>query len=188
MFASVGYAIMRNVQYMFELRNIIADAIKSDPIEYNDAILGRPAEDYIKWILKETSWGGAIELSILSKHFQVTIACLDISTLHVHHFNPGQDSFIIVAYSGIHYDAVALSPLMEDETDEFDQTVFNDDEVGALVMDSLVELGAKLKQMHYYTDTASFQLKCNTCGTTLKGEKGATKHAELTGHTNFGEL
>ncbi|CAN6648670.1 ubiquitin thioesterase Otu1p [Trichomonascus vanleenenianus] len=190
MFNAVGYDILRTVNNMFELRNIIASAIQADPVEYNDAILGKPAEEYVKWILKESSWGGAIELSILSKHFGVTIACLDVSTLQVHHFNPGQATFIAVVYSGIHYDAVALSPVKEEapETAEFDQTVFNADETGENVLNGLKKLGKLLKDRHYYTDTATFQIKCKTCGARLTGEKETAKHAQTTGHVDFGEF
>lgn len=187
MFASIGYAMFKNVNTMFELRNIIADAIRADPVEYNDAILGRKASEYINWILKETSWGGAIELSILSKHFNVTICCLDVSTLQIHHFNPGQTSFIVVVYSGIHYDAVALSAT-EDDVGVPDQTVFQTDETGLQVLEAVKTLGQKLKDKHYYTDTSSFQIKCHNCGQILKGEKEATKHAMSTGHSNFGEV
>jgi hypothetical protein len=39
----------------------------------------------------------------------------------------------------------------------------------------------KLKDDHYYTDTATFDLKCGVCGVGLKGEKGAREHAMSTG-------
>jgi ubiquitin thioesterase OTU1 len=46
---------------------VVASAILSNPIQYNEAILGRPIDEYIEWILKPNSWGGAIELAILSE-------------------------------------------------------------------------------------------------------------------------
>ncbi len=46
---------------------MVASAILSNPIQYNEAILGRPIDEYIEWILKPNSWGGAIELAILSE-------------------------------------------------------------------------------------------------------------------------
>ncbi|ANB11400.1 Otu1p [Sugiyamaella lignohabitans] len=189
MFRAVGYAFMRSLDSMFELRNIVAEAIRNDPFEYNDAILGRKSTEYINWILQQNSWGGAIELDILSKHFDVTICSLDVSTGRVDHFNPGKGQFIIVIYSGIHYDTVAMSPFVEDQgTDELDTTVFTADEEGARVLDALSILGARLKELHYYTDTAGFSLRCKVCNTVVKGEKGATKHAESTGHVDFGEV
>lgn len=189
MFNAVGYDIMRTTNVMFELRTIISETIMNDPINYSDAILGRPRKEYCDWIRKETSWGGAIELAILSKHFEVTIICFDIKTLQQHKFNPGMSSFIIVAYSGIHYDAVSLSPLPTDTTDaaSLDTTVFQADDIGMQVLNSLDLLGSKLQNSNYYTDTSNFTLKCNKCGTSLKGEKDALEHAKSTGHADFGE-
>lgn len=187
LFRAVGYALTRDVDSMRELRQIIASAIKENPVEYNDAILGKKRSDYIDWIQRDNSWGGAIELSILAKYFGVTILSLDVSTGRVDEFNPGQSSFIAVVYSGIHYDAVALVPAGV-ETGELDVTVFEIDERGLLAREALDKLGKKLKDQHYYTDTATFALKCNICGARLQGEKEATKHAMSTGHTNFGEF
>uniref|UniRef100_A0A060T623 Ubiquitin thioesterase OTU n=1 Tax=Blastobotrys adeninivorans TaxID=409370 RepID=A0A060T623_BLAAD len=182
LFASIAYAITGTVNNMFEMRTAVAEGIRNDPVEYNDAILGRPRDEYVQWILRESSWGGAIELNILSKTFGVTIQCMDVATGTVHTFNPGMDNFIAVMYSGIHYDAVVLEGGSET------QTVFEGDETGFAVMEALNALQEKLKQKHYYTDTASFQVKCNDCGTILTGEKKATEHAKATGHTNFGEV
>jgi ubiquitin thioesterase OTU1 len=52
---------------------VVASAILSDPIQYNEAILGRSVEEYIEWILKPNSWGGAIELAILSELLELGI-------------------------------------------------------------------------------------------------------------------
>lgn len=38
-----------------------------------------------------------------------------------------------------------------------------------------------LKRRHYFTDTATFDLRCGVCGIGLKGEKGAREHAMSTG-------
>lgn len=189
LFRAVAYTILRDIDAMFELRQIVANAIRENPEEYSDVILGKKRQEYISWILRENSWGGAIELKILANHFGVTICSLDVSSSRVDYFNPGCNTFIIVIYSGIHYDAVALSPILEDvETAELDTTVFEADGNGARVQEALEVLGQKLKSQHYYTDTASFQLKCNNCGTILTGEKGATQHAVQTGHVDFGEV
>lgn len=47
---------------------------------YNDGFLGQENEDYQAWILDKKHWGGAIELSILSKHYGRVIAAYDIQT------------------------------------------------------------------------------------------------------------
>ena len=45
-----------------------------------------PHQAYCDWILAKDSWGGAIELSILSGHFKCEIRCIDIQTCQVHRF------------------------------------------------------------------------------------------------------
>ncbi|RSH88514.1 ubiquitin-specific protease otu1 [Apiotrichum porosum] len=55
------------------------------------------------------------------------------------------------------------------------------------VMEAAEELVGSLKKKHYYTDTATFDLRCGICGTGLQGEKGAREHAMATGHVEFGE-
>lgn len=188
LFRAVGYCLMKNLDTMFELRSIVADQIRKNPVEYNDAILGKPRQEYINWILKENSWGGAIELQILAKHFDVTICSLDVSTLRVDRFNPGANSFIIIIYSGIHYDAAAVTPLKEDHNNDLDVTVFLPDEQGSAVLEALLELGRSLKTQRYYTDTAAFLIKCKICGLQFQGEKQAIEHAKSSGHSDFGEV
>lgn len=188
LFRAVGYTVLKDLDSMFALRDAVRNAILNNPDVYSDAILGKKREIYMSWICQENSWGGAIELEILAKHFGLTICSLDISTLRQDMFNPGQDRFVIIAYSGIHYDAVALSKTEFDSgRPEDDQTIFEGDMKGMEVLEALGELGKKLKNKHYYTDTAKFSIRCNACGTPLTGEKEATKHAMATGHTDFGE-
>jgi ubiquitin thioesterase OTU1 len=52
----------------------------TDPVTFSDVFLERPNEDYAKWILLPKSWGGAIELAILSDHYSTEIAAFDVST------------------------------------------------------------------------------------------------------------
>ena len=48
-------------------RQVIAEAVSSDPDTYNAGFLGKSPSDYARWIQDPSKWGGAIELSILSK-------------------------------------------------------------------------------------------------------------------------
>ena len=47
---------------------------------YNEAFLGQPNAAYCAWILEPKHWGGAIELSILARHYGREIAAYDIQT------------------------------------------------------------------------------------------------------------
>ena len=86
----------------------------------------RPRDEYISTILKPNTWGGAIELSVLAKHYCTEIASIDVETGRIDHFTPPPDrdtgNRCILVYSGIHYDAATLAPMV-DAPDDFHQTV-----------------------------------------------------------------
>lgn len=44
------------------MRQIIAMEVASDNETYNEAMLGRPNDEYCVWIQQPSSWGGAIEV------------------------------------------------------------------------------------------------------------------------------
>lgn len=48
-------------------RQVVANEVIANPQVYNEAFLGKPPQEYAKWIQDPSKWGGAIELSILSK-------------------------------------------------------------------------------------------------------------------------
>lgn len=48
----------------------------------------RPRDEYIATILKPASWGGAIELSVLSAHYKTEISSIDVETGRVDRFEP----------------------------------------------------------------------------------------------------
>ena len=160
------------------LTAVAADAIRNDPDSYPDVVLGQPRETYIRRILSPETWGGAIELAIFAKHYQTEISSFDVATGRCDRFGQDAcDSRCVLVYSGIHYDAVSLSPI-EAAPPSFHTTVFP-------VADQTILLGAEtlvaqLRKRHYYTDTATFDLRCKTCGAGLKGEKGARDHAMAT--------
>lgn len=104
------------------------------------------------------------------------------------HFNENQPRFCIVVYSGIHYDAFALSPITAfsfSSSPDQDVRIF---EVGdEQILQAASELVAKLKEKKYFTDTKKFTLKCTICGAAMVGESDARGHARRTGHSDFGE-
>ncbi|PWY97936.1 OTU-domain-containing protein [Testicularia cyperi] len=213
LFNSVGYLFEHRLgeDVCQALRGVVADVIRNDPFNYPDVVLGAPRETYIAKIVSPKTWGGAIELSILSLHLGIEIVALDVAAGTTHRFGEdrGFDSRGIVVYSGIHYDAVALrsfptpspspSPSPSDqalrgETTTADVTTifpslanFGIPDNQDPILQAASQLVTLLKNAHYYTDTATFSLKCITCGTKLTGEKQARLHAQSTGHADFGE-
>ncbi|KAL8822891.1 MAG: hypothetical protein Q9191_006380 [Dirinaria sp. TL-2023a] len=186
-FNSAYFGAMDN---MHELRSIIAQYIQGRPEDYSAAVLDKEPDAYCRWIQREDAWGGFIELDILSKHFDVEICSIDVQTLRVDRFNEGRPKRCILVYSGIHYDVIALSPSDPPYTStyappDFDTKIFEADD--DIVLDRARELCKILQGQHYFTNTASFSIRCNVCGAMLVGEKGATEHASTTGHYDFGE-
>ncbi|CAO2836297.1 unnamed protein product [Amaranthus hypochondriacus] len=173
-----------------ELRQVIAVTVRSDPVKYSEAFLGKPNEQYCSWILDSEKWGGAIELSILSDYYGREIAAYDIQTTRCDLY--GQDrnfsERVMLLYDGLHYDALAMSPF-EGAPEEFDQTIFsvrNDRSIGPIerLAQNYVKEQHRQKK---FTDTANFTLRCGVCQIGIKGQKEAADHAKATGHVNFQE-
>ncbi|KAI0362077.1 OTU-domain-containing protein [Trametes cingulata] len=207
LFSSIALIFEQNIGKAQSIRQIVADAIREDPIKWDEAILGRPREEYIRTILKPNAWGGAIELSILAEHYGTEIASVDVETGRVDRFAPPPEkdtgNRAIVIYSGIHYDATSVAPML-DAPDEFHQTIWSrsggkaaeaerdgEDAGGGEEEDEMLKAAKKLadalRAKRAYTNTATFDLKCQICGKGLKGEKEARAHASQTGHVEFGE-
>ena len=68
------------------MRELISVEIKSNPELYNSAILEKDPLEYCEWIMRDDTWGGGIELSILSKSFQLRIAVVDIKNVTIEYF------------------------------------------------------------------------------------------------------
>lgn len=190
MFRAFGSAFFGVMDNMTELRSIVAQNIQAQPEKYPAVVLDKQPDDYCRWIQTEDAWGGAIELDIFSRHFEVEICSIDVQTLRIDRFNEGKPTRCILVYSGIHYDVIALSPADPpyDHTyapAEFDTKIF--DAKDNVILERAVELCQILQARHYFTDTATFTLLCNICKRTFTGEVGAAEHAAKTGHWDFGE-
>ena len=187
MFRALGSAVLSSsLDSMTELRSLVAQAIQADPDRFNEAILQRKPDEYCQWISYSDSWGGGIELSILSQEFDIEICSINVQDLRVDRFNEGRPKRCILVYSGIHYDTVAFVPSGSSTYDtEHDVKLF--DSSDDTLLEAARQLCAELRKKHYYTDTQKFSIKCNLCDWKGSGEKGAVQHAEQTGHSDFGE-
>ena len=56
----------------------MAARILNDQQFFNEAVLGKPPADYATWIKNPQSWGGAIEMMILSESLKSEIVAVDI--------------------------------------------------------------------------------------------------------------
>jgi len=193
LFSSVAYTLLRDRSAGLKLREVVANEIMSRPDDYNEAVLEKPPAVYCEWIRGSDHWGGAIELSVLSDHFSTMICAWNIQSVRPDRFGEGKGykQCVHLVYDGLHYDALALSPLeeadmaAESQMEEFDITVFHpDDEFVAGRAQAVV---TKCHQDKKFTDLNNFSLRCLVCQQGLVGEKDAREHASQTGHQNFAE-
>ncbi len=188
LFTSVNYVMEGGVYdpgCAPEMRGLIAQIVASDPTGYSEAVLGKTNEDYCSWIRRDDTWGGAIEVSILSKFYQSEICVVDTQTVRVDRFgeDAGYTKRVLLIYDGIHYDP--LQKVMPN-SDIPAHTVFSttDD----IILAQALELADEARRKRQYTDVNRFALRCMVCQTGLVGQKEAREHAKETGHTNFGEV
>lgn len=168
-----------------EMRGLIAQIVSGDSAAYSEAVLGKSNEEYCAWIRRGDTWGGAIELSILSKFYRCEICVVDTQTVRVDRFgeDAGYRKRVLLIYDGIHYDPLQqVAP----GSDAPPRTVFStaDD----VVLAQALELADDARRKRQFTDVSRFDLRCMVCQTGLVGEKEARQHAKVTGHTNFGEV
>lgn len=181
LFHAISYAVYKDISLSSEIRRIVAAAVRKDTIKYSDAILGRPNHEYSEWILKPTSWGGGIEIAILSNHLKYAIYVLDVDACKYEKFNEQlYDQFIIIAYNGVHYDTVEILD------GSYHQTVFDIREKDSqFLLQETLKVAREMKREGKTFNTTRDSILCNTCGTTLIGEREVSKHAEKTGHVDF---
>lgn len=93
------------------LRAQCAEAVAANPSKFTTAILGMPNRQYCEWIMNPNTWGGAIELHILSFLFQTEIIALDVKSHRMENFGRecGYTTRGYVVYTGDHYDAMAMT-------------------------------------------------------------------------------
>jgi len=187
LFTSIGFVLGGKVDPSCgtEMRKLIAEAVSSDQENYSEAILGKPNKEYCNWILKPESWGGGIELSVLTKHYGIEIAVIDTSNAIINRFGEDQnyEYRVFLIFDGIHYD-----PLYRETFEDGApiQTMFSTK--NEKVLHEAEELAREAKASRQFTDVNRFTLKCIECNTYLQGQVQAQQHAKSTGHTSFGEV
>jgi ubiquitin thioesterase OTU1 len=92
---------------------------------YTEAVLGSAPDEYAQNILQPKAWGGAIELSLFAHHYGVEMVAIDIKTGTPYRYGEDQRyaTRAFFMYSGIHYDAVAMTPF-EGAPEALDQATF----------------------------------------------------------------
>jgi ubiquitin thioesterase OTU1 len=79
LFRAFGTAVLPGDDLsMRELRSLVASAIQAQPDVFTKVVLEQSPDDYCIWIQTEDAWGGAIELTILSQHFEIEVCSVDV--------------------------------------------------------------------------------------------------------------
>lgn len=186
LFYSVFYVFNGHLEYepAKDLRKKIAMRVMCDPDRFSTVFLGKTPDEYSAWIQSDTSWGGAIELSILAEIYGTEIAAIDIKTtrLDIYGQDKAYSSRVYLIYDGIHYDPLYFDPC---DRQFSGQTLFtvNDDHM----LTKVLEFGEEAKRARQFTDTANFSLICLNCQKKLRGQAEAQAHGKETGHKNFSE-
>ncbi|XP_017467721.1 PREDICTED: ubiquitin thioesterase OTU1 [Rhagoletis zephyria] len=166
------------------MRHIIAQEVAADPQAYSDAVLGKSNAEYCAWIQRPDSWGGAIEVSILSNYYGIEIDVVDIQNAIINRF--GEDKNyglrVFLLFDGIHYDPL----YMETVGGGAPATIFPIEEMN--VYHQAEQLANEAKSSRQFTNVDKFSLRCLQCEVMLVGQVQAQQHAKSTGHTNFGEI
>ncbi|XP_014215187.1 ubiquitin thioesterase OTU1 [Copidosoma floridanum] len=186
LFTSIGFVFSGKVDPSCapDMREIVVNELQSDPELYNESFLGKPNKEYCDWLRQPSSWGGAIELSILSKHYGLEIAVCNSTSGNIQRYgedkNYGQRVFLI--FDGIHYDPLYLESIDGGKI----QSIFLADNETVYVQ--ALSLAQEAQSSHQFTDVNRFTLKCIDCDVKLSGSEAAQKHAKETGHRKFGEV
>lgn len=186
LFTSIHYVMENgtlNLDCQKSMRDLIAKTVKNDPVTFNEAILGKKNDDYCSWIRNSSSWGGCIELFVLSKYYKKEICVADIRTGRIDRFGEDQNYLtrVFIIYDGIHFDPLHLKTNCNEV-----QTVFSSQD--DVVMIQAADLANEAKKSKQFTNVENFKLRCLVCQTPLAGQVAAQEHAEKTGHINFGEI
>ncbi|EDO18844.1 hypothetical protein Kpol_1023p13 [Vanderwaltozyma polyspora DSM 70294] len=181
LFHAISYCIYKDIGLSNELRSVVSQEILSNKQTYNEAILEKSNSEYANWIMKKDSWGGGIEIAILSEKTETAIYVIDIDASKIEKFNEDKYSkFIMVVFNGIHYDAIEL---------ENGQTVFDKENelLSNIVLSGGLKIASQLKSSGYSFNTRKDKIICNICKKIMVGERQVARHAEETGHVDFGQ-
>jgi len=179
LFNSINFAINNNLNNPEIIRSIISSEILENQNEYNQAVLEKSPEDYAEWILYNDSWGGGIELSILSKYFHIKIAVVDIQNIVFEYFGEYED-IIYLLYNNVHYDV-----FYNEKENEHPGVFKSNDEK---IKNEIMEICKILQKHNKYLDVKSFNIKCMDCNFLMKGQDDVVEHSKKTGHVNFSQV
>jgi len=127
----------RNQDTMMVQRKRISEMVEQDPSFCNST--GYSKDEYQTYIKGLHNWGGAVELSLFCRHFDVEIIAFDIGGPVAFQFKNGEPKKrVFLVYYGQHYDALVY---VNNSNDNTVQEVFDaKDDVAFFLAKQYVEL------------------------------------------------
>lgn len=165
------------------LRESVAVCMRREPERWSNVTLaeGRTVEEYSMWITHPSSWGGFVDLIVLSEYFRVQISVISLESLYWTHYPDDATQYnsrIYLLYDGVHYDAVV------GRSHGSEVRVFNS--LDEAMLDRIYSMAREL-QMHRQDQESSIY-QCQECQEILFGQADVAKHSFDTCHCNFKEV
>ncbi|KAI1771594.1 OTU-domain-containing protein [Hypoxylon cercidicola] len=173
-----------------ELRQIVVDHILEHQEKYSAAILGKQPAVYCRNMLQPDTWGGEIELAIISELFAIEISVVDVKTTNVWRVGEGNgyEMRCVIVYSNIHYDRLAEVFFEGQEEMDFDVTRWAVDSSDHVIAHAKELCRILRDQYHYFTSTSDFIVQCDVCKWVGQGQDSVIKHVDQTGHQSITEI
>jgi ubiquitin thioesterase OTU1 len=186
LFTAIGWLADQRMDRASHYRGLAADLIITRPEKFSSAVLGKEPADYCEYINRVNTWGGALEMAVLSEALQIEIVAVDVRTGNPYRFSDGGASHsIFVLYDGVHYDALHLVEISSGRI--ITRIPRRDGMESQPALQAAQAIASNLRAAHQYVDISSFTLRCGDCGKAIRGQAEAVAHARETGHTGFAE-
>ncbi|EFC45843.1 predicted protein, partial [Naegleria gruberi] len=129
LFHSLSYVLeQKDNTKVHQLRELCANYVAENPKRFTKEVLEMRPIEYANWILHDQTWGGAIEISILSEHYKVRIVAFDTTTCREDVYGSDHDEYnamALIIYTGNHYDALSLNQFGDSGSSDKDITLFH---------------------------------------------------------------
>ena len=86
LFNAINFAMNNTTENPSIFRELIKNEIISNPDIYIEEVLEKSPKEYCNWITKDSTWGGGIELAILSKVLDIRLSVINLLDLSVQEF------------------------------------------------------------------------------------------------------
>jgi len=168
------------------LRRLVAARMIQEPERWNEVTMAenRTVEAYTAWITNPDSWGGFVDLIVLSECFQTQISVVSIESLESLHWTHYPDDAqlydrrLYLLYNGVHYDAVVGT------SSNCALHCFSPADEATLTK---VEGLAAKWQLQLESEAMTIY-ECQHCGGYFTSPAECARHNSDTGHFNFKEI